>query len=291
MKTIIVTASDEKFSSLLLGLIASLLQWDRGLCDAIGVLDCGLSESTLHQVRKHVTHIVTPDWDLAIDPSFRDAAPHLRASLARPFLPKYFPGYDIYLWLDADTWLQERYAVNWFFQAAMNGAIGIVPHVHQSYIKHISSDQWSYERLYGYFGDRGVTLSRTNYSYNAGAFALRASSPHWNSWARYFEIGLKASPRLVSDQTALNYAIWSDDLPVHPLPALCNWLCHFAIPSINIETKKFCEPHIPNQEIGLIHLTAGTKDSVISINYNGIFSQINLRFGALSSLPKGLGPG
>jgi hypothetical protein len=284
MKTIIVTGSDENFSSLFLDLISSLHQWDARLSDAIGVLDCGLSDATLQQVRERVTHIVTPDWDFAIDPSLRDTAPHLRALLARPFLPKYFPGYDLYLWLDADTWLQESYAVKWFFQAAINGAIGIVPHLHQSYRKQPSAAEWGHQRIYAYFGDRGIALSLIHHAYNAGAFALRATSAHWDAWARYFALGLKASPRLVSDQAALNYAIWNDDLPVHPLPALCNWLCHLAIPSINFETKKFCEPHIPNREIGLIHLTTGTKDQMIKFDHNGISRQTNLRFGGLSSL-------
>jgi hypothetical protein len=33
------------------------------------------------------------------------------------------------------------------------------------------------------------------------------------------------------DQAALNYTVWTERLPVHPLPALCNWTCHLAIPA------------------------------------------------------------
>jgi hypothetical protein len=285
MKTIIVTASDEKYSSLLLGSISSLHQWEPGLCDAIGVLDLGLSDSTLQKIRGKVTHIVIPGWDLAIDPTLRSTAPYLRAFVARPFLPKYFPGYDIYLWLDADTWLQERFVVEWFIQAAMNGALGIVPEVHQSYdIRKTAAIQWRKERLHRSFGDRAVELSETCFSYNSGAFSLQGASPHWNTWARYLANGLRTSPQIVDDQTPINYAIWNGDIAIHPLPALCNWCCHFAIPGINVGTKKFCEPHIPNQAIGLIHMSAATHNLMINFDRDGKTSQTSLRFGDLSSL-------
>ena len=284
MKTIIVTASDEKFSSLFLGLISSLQQFQPGLCDAIGVLDLGLSESTLAKIREPVTHIVIPKWDFAIDPKIQNAAPYLRGLSARPFLPEYFPGYDIYLWLDADMWLQQSYAVNWFFRAAATGDMGIVPEVHQSYVLTDDATLWRKKRLYEYFGDRAVALCDKYNSYNAGAFALQATSPHWNTWARYFETGLRAAPHRVNDQIALNYAIWNGDITIHPLPAVCNWCCHLALPVINIEAKIFCEPHIPNRPIGIMHLAAGSKDSVFNAKHGDRVSQIGLRFGELTAL-------
>ena len=284
MKTIIVTASDEKFSSLFLGLISSLQQFQPGLCDAIGVLDLGLAESTLGKIRESVTHIVIPEWDFAIDPTLQNTAPHLRGLLARPFLPKYFPGYDMYLWLDADMWLQENYAVNWFFQAAATGAMAIVPEVHQSYVLTEDATLWRKKGLYEYFGAQALALCDQHNTYNAGAFALQATSPHWNTWARYFGKGLRAAPHKVSDQTALNYAIWSGDIKIHPLPAVCNWCCHFAFPVINIDIKRFCEPHIPNRPIGIMHLTAGSKDSVFTAIHEGKTNEIGLRFGELATL-------
>ncbi|MGH6976466.1 MAG: hypothetical protein ACREED_05505 [Stellaceae bacterium] len=30
---------------------------------------------------------------------------------AFPFLRRYFPGYDVYLWLDGDTWVQDAEAI------------------------------------------------------------------------------------------------------------------------------------------------------------------------------------
>jgi hypothetical protein len=132
-----------------------------------------------------------------------------------------------------------------------------------------------------YYGDEALSLLDTHSYYNSGGFSLVADAPHWSSWARHFKRGLEACPTLVTDQTALNYAIWKDDLPVHPLPALCNWCCHLAVPDVNIETSKLCEPHIPNRPIGLVHMTGGTKDLVLVWNCEDKTIEGNLRFQGL----------
>jgi hypothetical protein len=134
-----------------------------------------------------------------------------------------------------------------------------------------------------YFGDKAISLSLTRPYFNAGAFSLHVDAPHWKSWAAHFANGLQASPHLVTDQTALNYSIWSDNLPVHPLPALCNWCCHLAIPSVNAEAK-LCEPYVPYQRIGLVHLTAKTKDLNLNITINGKTVTGSLRFRGIPML-------
>ena len=270
MKTIIVSGSDEKLSYLLMGLLDSLGQWDKPLSDAIGVLDLGLSEITLSKIRNRVTEIKVPDWDFDINPELRIKQPYLRAKLSRPFLPKYFPGYDLYLWLDADTWVQEKYAVNWYFRGAADGKIAICPSADRSFIYSQQTLLWRKKHLFDYFGQDGLDLYKkvlflnTRYGYyNDGAFCLRADAPHWTSWANHFEQALSANPNAVSDQAVLNYAIWKDELAVHPLPSLCNWACHLALPIYNEIINKLCEPHLPYSPIGLIHLTGPSKEFVI----------------------------
>ena len=259
MRSIIITAADELFAGHLRRLLQSLHQWDTPLCDAIGVLDLGLADTTINEVRECVDHFVVPGWDLPCDPSLRKSKPYLKAQTVRPFLPRYFPGYDLYLWLDADTWVQERFAVEQFFRAAQQGALGIVAQKHPSYVHTANVVAWRRRRLEKYFGPNAPTLLDSHPYYNAGAFSLRADAPHWDSWAQHFRRGLENCPIFVCDQTALNYAIWKDQLPVHSLPALCNWCCHLAMPGLDSITGKLCEPQAPHQPIGLIHMTAGSK--------------------------------
>ena len=37
-----------------------------------------------------------------------------KALTARPFLPRYFPGFDLYLWIDGDCWVQQGDAIALF---------------------------------------------------------------------------------------------------------------------------------------------------------------------------------
>jgi glycosyl transferase family 8 len=284
MKTIIVTGADENFSGLLLGLIDSLHQWDQPLADAIGVLDLGLAKETLRKICGRVTRFATPGWDLPVGPDARQSKPFLRAMTARSFLPRYFPGYDQYLWLDADTWVQERYVTERFFQHAKGGAMAVVPEADHSYIHTADIINWRTLRLSEYFGEDATLLLPTHTYYNSGAVCLEANAPHWESWTHRFRQGLTASPELVSDQTALNYAIWQDKLPLNPLPALCNWCCHLADVVVDRRTGKLCKPGIPRNSIGLIHMTSSAKDKVLHFDLGGKKVTGNLHFGGLSSV-------
>jgi lipopolysaccharide biosynthesis glycosyltransferase len=260
MKSIIVSGADENFAGLLTELLDSLRQWKEPLSNTIGILDVGLSESSKKQLSQYGCQIVEPTWDFVIDDNITAQKPYLRAMTSRPFLPKYFPGYDLYLWLDADTWVQNKFAVEWLFQAAKNGDIAIVPEIHRSYYHNPGIINWRLKPLQDYFSSEAVQLYYLNRYFNTGIFALRRDAPHWNSWEKYFQSGLNTKPNTVEDQTALNYAIWKEKLPVHPLPAICNWCCNLAIPILNRKTNKFCEPHIPHREIGIVHMTGHTKD-------------------------------
>lgn len=257
---IIVTAADEKYSDMLTKLIDSIHQIQKISTISIGVLDLGLSQTTLEKIKNKVTHIIQPKWDLEIGNELSKKSPHLRGITARPFLPEYFKGYELYLWLDADTQVQNGFAIDWLFAAASKGSIALIPENHQSYSNPISSIKWRTRRLRDYFGEDGLKSYWTNTYFNAGVFALKYDAVHWKVWAQYFRKGLENQRiEYVSDQTALNYAIWTEGLPVHPLPALCNWCCHLALPLLDKTTGKFFEPHVPHNEIGIIHKTANTK--------------------------------
>jgi lipopolysaccharide biosynthesis glycosyltransferase len=198
--------------------------------------------------------------------------------LARPFLPKYFPGYDVYLWLDADSWVQERYAVDWFLKVAGLGALGIVPSQDRSYIYNQSQINWRKSNLFAYFGNEAISLYNFKSYFNAGAFSLPAHSMFWNVWAKYFAEALKRNPKIVCDQAALNFSLWKENIKIHPLPATCNWLCHYALPLYDNQTKKFYTPRFPHNPIGLIHMAAKTKNLEIPFQTDSGLANISLRF-------------
>jgi lipopolysaccharide biosynthesis glycosyltransferase len=275
MKKIIVTAADENFIDLLIGLLDSLKQCPDSLFDAIGLLDLGLSENSLNKIRDKVDIIIKPNWSLKLPTEDMAQKPYLRAMTERAFLPDYFPNFDLFIWLDSDTWVQNPYAISWLIKAAENYSLGVVPEVHQSYHQHSNALNWRTYRLKRYFSDESLNLYFSNNYFNSGVFALRRDAPHWKYWAEQFKVALLADPHLVSDQTVLNYATWKYNLSVHPLPAVCNWCCHLARPILDIQRKKFCEPNIPYGEIGIIHMAADAKD----YRFNIKLKNDNLTFG------------
>ena len=279
MRTLIVTGADEGFMPLLRGLIKSLHQWEPPPFTALACFDVGLGSESREWVSRYVSHIVVPEWDLPVDRQLRENEPHLRAKTARMYLPKYFPGYDVYLWMDADAWVQERFVLEWYFAAAESGSLVAAPQVDRAYRHRKTAFDWRTKLMQRYFGEEAGHRTLWETYYNSGVFALRSDAPHWKLWAEHFGNGLEAANGvLCSDQTALNYTLWVEKLPVYPLPALCNWLCHLAAPGYDLEQKKFCEPFAPWSQIGILHLASHTKKSNVQVHGDGWTRTISLRF-------------
>src|SRR3546814_1053768 len=73
----------------------------------IGFFDLGLTAAQRDWVTPRVAKCVVPGWDLDVPETWRSGKLHYRALTVRPFLPQHFPGYDVYIWIDADVWLQD----------------------------------------------------------------------------------------------------------------------------------------------------------------------------------------
>jgi hypothetical protein len=201
----------------------------------------------------------------------------MRAFTARPFLPRYFPGYDVYFWIDADAWVQERYAIDWYLAAARDGAMAAVPHVDRAYRQTAGHLGWRMQGMTLNFGAEAGQRAAWDVYVNAGVFALRGDAPHWAHWAAHYRKGLEATNGMeCNDQNALNHALWTEELPVHPLPALCNWLCHITLPAYNLDTHKFCEPFAPSQPLGVLHLAANSRKLRLRLVGDGVERSISL---------------
>ena len=264
MTTAAVTAADETFMPLLRGWVLSLQRCQPQPVDTLACFDLGLEPSSLDWLAAHGVQVLQAQWDLPVAADLREQQPHLRALTVRPFLPRYLPGHDMLVWLDADTWVQVPTMLGWLVQAARSGALAAVPEVDRAYRHARGMAVWRSQRMAAGFGAAAGERTSWDRYINAGVYALRADAPHWQAWARHFEQGLSASAgRLVCDQSALNHAMWTEPLPVHPLPAVCNWLCHLALPGYDPARSRFCEPHAPHTPIGIIHLTGSTKNKTV----------------------------
>jgi hypothetical protein len=253
---LIVSGADSAYFPLLRDMVLSVREQRSGA--ALGILDCGLDPAQQAWLAERVTHVVRPGWD--IDFPGRAHTPEGRkAQFARPFLPRHFPGYETYLWIDADAWLQDWRIIALYAEAARAGRLAIVPEIDRAYKRHYKRPKlfgltltWkNYRKAFGWrVADR---LGR-NPMVNCGVFALRGDAPHWQIWGRIVEQVARRTRFFFVEQTALNFAIFAEHLPVDFLPAYCNWMPGDAAPAFDGERGLFVEPYSPHEVIGVMHL-------------------------------------
>ncbi len=264
--TVIITAANAKFFRLLAGLMLSIERHQGPHKTAVGFLDIGLTPEQRDWLAPRIAQRVEPGWDLELPEKLRREKPHLRALTARPFLPSYFPGYDTYLWIDADVWLQDWRGVELYVRGAQLADLAATPHTDRAYRFNRAIPQHSYQQFTAGYGKAVAGELAHRQHLNAGIFAAQADSPLWSAWADAYQKGIVTSSGVMTnDQTALNVACHSGGLRMQLLPALYNWQCHLALPLWDPRAGRFCEPHLPNAALSMVHLTHTAKDSAYSI--------------------------
>ena len=98
---IIITAANAEYFELAQGTIESIRQKPQGQGVSMGFFDLGCTPEQLQWLEEQVDIIKQADWEFDF-PGRNEAPEYLKGLLARPWLPKYFPGFEIYLWIDAD---------------------------------------------------------------------------------------------------------------------------------------------------------------------------------------------
>jgi hypothetical protein len=263
VRLLIASGADRNYFPLLRDTVLSILAHRRG--PAIGILDLGLEREHCEWLSSRVHHIVRPDWDL--DFPRRERMPEtFKAQVARPFLPHHFPGYEIYLWIDADAWLQDGRAIDLYVNAAGHDKLAVTPEIDRAYKRHYKRPKpfgWTlawknYRRAFGW---RAADRLGRNPIVNCGVFALHRDAPHWEAWARALSRVLQRTRFLFVEQTALNYVIFAERLPANFLPAYCNWMPGDAAPAFDAERGLFVEPYAPHEVIGVMHLAGREQKS------------------------------
>ena len=260
-KAIAITGGDAAYFGLMSECIASLRATAEGRALALGILDCGLTEEQRAWCRAQGATLVVPQWDFDF-PGREKLKDGYKALTARPFLPRYFPGFDLYLWIDGDCWVQKGDAVALFLDAARTGKLAVAPEIHRSmrHYKHAwgefsAVNGAAYESCF----DKATADRLVRYPLiNAGVFAIAAHAPHWQGWADLLGEALQRSTDM-TDQIALNVLVYDKGFSHEPLPSRCNWPVHHATPAWDADGRLFVEPAMPYEALGILHLTIYTK--------------------------------
>lgn len=267
-KAILISAADQAYWPLLSGLLHSIDRRRRAAGTAVGILDLGLAAEPLDRLRRYGASVVRPDWDYDVSVFAAKPPRFYRAMTARPFLPRYFAGYDLYVWIDADCWVQDWGALKLLCDAAADWGFSIVPDMDRSYTPFLHDGRtfadWARSCLVQCFGDTEGSRLTQYQLLNCGVFAATNDTPVWAAWQKTLAevLARLKEPFFFAEQCALNACIRTSELAVALLPARCNWLCSRSFPLVSADGKWLLEPYPPHERLGVIHLAAETKRGV-----------------------------
>ena len=270
-KNVIVSLADSNYFPLLNELVDSILNFNESKNIDICILDAGLSGEQKKNLSTKVKEIKKAEWDIEV-PGYKVGNKEwLKSQVSRAFLPKYFPGYEKYLWIDCDAWVHDWTSVELYFKACENGKLGITQTMGPGY-RIISKVKW----LFGKF----AIIKSQNFKHaisskigiekarklafaphiNIGVFSLEEKSPCWNNWQKNLTKTLMSGKIFGSEGLAINMSVYVDEVETEFLPLNCNWIASNLLPKFDEQNQCFVEPFLPNSKIGIMHLAAGLWD-------------------------------
>ena len=192
-KNTIVSLADSNYFPLLDELIDSIKQFEASKDTAICVLDAGLSEEQKNKLLSKVDEIKSAEWDIKVPESKIKGREWLKSQVSRAFLPKYFPNYEKYLWIDCDAWVNDWQTIELYFKACDNNKLGITQTIGPGY-KITSKVNWVFGKLAIIKSQNFKHAIKSNISLdkarklafaphiNIGVFSLEKNSKSWEIW-------------------------------------------------------------------------------------------------------------
>ena len=267
-KKAIVSLADSNYYPLLTELINSIKRFQESNEIAICILDAGLSDEQKKELSNKVDEIKSAEWDIEVAESKIKGREWLKSQVSRAFLPKYFPKYEKYMWIDCDAWVNDWKSVELHFKACDQGKLGITQTIGPGY-KITSKVNWIFGKLaliksqnFKHAIKSNINLDKARKlafapHINIGVFSLEKNSSSWNSWQQNLKQTLKGGEIFGSEQLAMNMSVYIDNVETEFLPLNCNWITSNLLPKFDEQNNTFVEPYLPNNKIGIMHLAAG----------------------------------
>ncbi|WP_299437153.1 hypothetical protein [uncultured Rhodospira sp.] len=260
----IVTGADDRYAPLAEELIASV-RAHRAL-DGIdlSLISTGMSPETAERLRSQVENVADGRWN--IDTAGRRAGQRdwLMARVNKLFTRDYFPGYDVYIWIDADAWVCDPVAIDWLLAGVRRAGLAVgyddtptgpIPVDIRTHIGGMALAR-TYCMKHARRARLGADTVRrlaTVRPFNNGVFALAGDAPHWPVIQEHMTRMVRHGRIFGSNQMAIVMAVHLDGLPVAMMPHACNYL---DIPRVCARTGAFVEAEIPHRPVGILHLAS-----------------------------------
>lgn len=259
---LVITAASSDYAALVLGLARSLRDGVRGGSFDFKIIDVGLEPSQLEELSGLADVLPVPEFHLPLEHEAHSRS-HLAARAVKPFLARYFPGHEIYTWLDADVWVQRVEALDVLARAAASKDVVAVPSLDRSYPylydKTSIHYRWMQPVIEDAFGSEVAAEMEFLPVFNSGVYSARGDSPFWDEFAATLR-RVFAHARDVRDQPAFNVALYRGGLEVYALPSRFNWLCNHRLPGVDARSGRLVEPLEPHAELDLVHVTSRLVD-------------------------------
>ncbi|MGB7300846.1 MAG: hypothetical protein WA888_01255 [Burkholderiaceae bacterium] len=231
----------------------------------IGLIDLGLKPDQMTQLEARNIRRVDARWPVSA-PKGQDRIEYI-AFAAKPYAKEYFPGYDVYVWMDADLWAQTPAFWTNLIEGAARDGIAVPAEQDINYSKMPAIWRlWMWRhfaRTYGVF--KAFRLMNTPVL-NNGLFACRADAPHWELWQKHFEMMVHKTRRMIAiDQLALISMLQIENQSCALLPATDNWVCSLATPWWDPQRGVFVRPGEPDNTISIMHLTTPSRERMFDV--------------------------
>jgi len=219
MKTnTIVSLADSNYFDLLNELIDSIKRFEESNNIAICVLDAGLNQEQKNILKKKVDEIKNAEWDIEVPKHKIGKKEWLKSQVSRAFIPNYFPGYEKYLWIDADAWVNSWKAIELYFKGSDNNKLAIATSADRNYgrvlraewlfggFAKIKSQNYKHAKSSG-FSEKIARQVALMPHLNIGVFSLENNAPHWKVWQKNLKQALSRGKIWGSEQIAMNVTI------------------------------------------------------------------------------------
>jgi hypothetical protein len=260
-KTIIMTGGTSEFFPYLRECVDSLIA--TGVLERadLGIVDQGMTDEQLATLHGTATHIVRPTWTgLGMRvPEVHQQDRHLNLA-ARSDLPAIFPGYDVYLWFDADAWAQSADFFDVYVNGAMESGLAVAKENGHGYNPSYLERRWWIGNYFLGFGlvdgMRGGVLAAP---INIGLVAIHRDAPHWKRYRERHQTTIDRTGKINLDQHSCHATIALDKLPATFVHARHNWLPVLSRPTWDADRKLLCDPSADGEPLTVIHLAGPDK--------------------------------
>ena len=285
-KTAIVFSCDENYMPLARGLVMSLraLGYPKQGIDLV-LIDIGCSQISLQWMESN--EVIIKPFPVGLVPQviLSVIEPYQRALVMRPWLPEILDNYSLYIWFDADTWLQNDEVIKVIIgsQSVLPGRIFIAPGI-SHYNASLYDDMTKIIQMQSIwfaicYQDSYLSKSfLKKLHYSCGVFGLSRFSQIWNLWKEqiisiYPLVAQRHRTLLhLAEQTALNFIIHRDVTLFARMDPLFNFHCN-AGGAMRLDTGDVVAfIVIPVRRIGVVHLANWSHYAKLYLDENLCFA-------------------